>query len=424
MSIHLERGQLLLQQGRIEMAIKELRLELNQNPNNAYAMGLLGFCHSSEKDHENAAHLIESAIGLEPNNPYLFYLQAKIYLLANRFDDSIAAADNGLFLNPNGAEFFLIKGSIALNLDQWEEALKYAELGLESDPEHVDLINLRARSLIQLNRKKEAEATLNYALHKSPEDPLAHTNKGWVAIENDNYEEAVTHFREALRLAPTFDFAKTGLKEAIKGKNIVYRQILKFFLWTSKMNDKGRWQLIIGAYIIYWIFLKLAENYPTLAPFFYPFIIFYIIWAFSSWIAQPFSNLFLRLHPLGKLALSDDEKFASNLVGIFLSIGFIFCTMFFLFPEGELKYLWLLIGGWFIIMLIPVAGTFIMEEESKARKYLAIYGSLIGLCGIAYISLVWFANMIIMPLVYAFGLGIFFYGWVANYLVMKAAKEY
>jgi tetratricopeptide (TPR) repeat protein len=420
MSIHLERGQLLLQQGRIEMAKKELRLELNQNPSNAYAMGLLGFCLSTEKDHENAAQLIESAIGLEPNNPYLFYLQAKIYLLANRLEDSIAAADQGLLLNPNGAEFFLIKGSIALNLDQWEAALKYAEIGLESDPEHVDLINLRARSLIQLNRRKEAEATLDYALHKSPEDPLAHTNKGWVAIENDNYEEAVTHFREALRLAPTFNFAKTGLKEAIKGKNIVYRQILKFFLWTSKMNDKGRWQLMIGAYLVYIIFIKLAENYPSLAPFFYPFILFYIMWAFSSWIAQPFSNLFLRLHPLGKLALSDDEKFASNIVGVFLGIGIIFCLLFFL-TNG---ILWIALGIWFIIMLIPIGGTFMMEEGSKTRKYLAIYGATIGFSGLAFIGLDLLANIQAMPLLYAFALGIFFYGWVANYLVMKAAKEY
>lgn len=409
-----------MQQGRIEMAKKELSLELSQNPSNAYAMGLLGFCHSTEKNHENAAQLIESAIGLEPNNPYLFYLQAKIYLLNNRFKDAILAADNGLLLNPNGAEFFLIKGSIALNLDQWEAALKYSELGLESDPEHVDLINLRARSLIQLNRRKEAAATLDYALHKSPEDPLAHTNKGWVAIENDNYEEAVTHFREALRLSPTFNFAKIGLKEAIKGKNIIYRQILKFFLWTNKMNDKGRWQFIIGAYVVYIIFIKLAESYPSLAPFFYPFILFYIMWAFSSWIAQPFSNLFLRLHPLGKLALSDDEKTASNMVGIFLGVGITFCLLFF-FTNS---ILWIALGIWFIIMLIPIGGTFMMERGGKPRKYLAIYGAIIGFFGLAYIGLELFANIQVMPLVYAFALGIFFYGWVANYLVMKAAKEY
>jgi len=144
------------------------------------------------------------------------------------------------------------------------------------------------------------------------------------------------------------------------------------------------------------------------------------MWAFSSWIAQPFSNLFLRLHPLGKLALSDDEKFASNIVGVFLGIGIIFCLLFFL-TNG---ILWIALGIWFIIMLIPIGGTFMMEEGSKTRKYLAIYGATIGFCGLAFIGLYLLANIQAMPLLYAFALGIFFYGWVANYLVMKAAKEY
>lgn len=414
MGIHLERGKILLQQGRSEMAKKELSLELSQDPNNAYAMGLLALCHLEEKDKEKATQLIENAIGLEPNNTYLFYLQAHIYLQSNRLEDAKSAANNGLLLSPYEPSLFQVKGSIALVEDNWEEALQNAERGLEIDPESVDLVNLRARALIQLNRRKEASATLDYALHKSPEDPLAHTNKGWVAIENGDHEEAVTHFREALRLSPTFHFAQSGLKEAIKAKNIFYRQILKFFLWTGKMTNSGRWQLLIGAFIIYQVILQVAEAYPSLAPLFYPFIIGYIIFAFSTWIARPVSNLFLRLHPLGKLALTDDEKFASNLVGVFMIIGFIGIVAFFI-TGAEI---WVAIGVLFILMLIPLGGIFGMEKGTKARKYLIIYSIVLGLAGIIFISFPYLEIFL-----YIFGLGIFFYGWAANYLVMKAAKE-
>ena len=414
MSIHLERGRLLLQQGRTEMAMKELRLEMNQNPNNAYAMGLLGLCHSNEKKHPEARQLIENAIGLEPNNTYLFYLQAHIYLQANRIEAAKTAADNGLLISPNEPSLFHVKGSIALIQDNWEEALKNAENGLEVDPENVDLVNLRARALIQLNRKQEASATLDYALHRAPEDPLAHTNKGWVAIENDNYEEAVTHFKEALRLSPTFNFAQMGLKEAIKGKNIFYRQILKFFLWTNKMTNKGRWQLLIGAFIIYQIIIQIADRYPDFAPLLYPFIIAYIVFAFSTWIARPVSNLFLRLHPLGKLALTDDEKLASNIVGASLVGALI--SMITFFATGSEFYI--LLGAWFILMLIPLGGIFGMEKNSQARRYLVIYSAVLGLTGIVFLVFPQFEFFL-----YIFALGIFFYGWVVNYLVMKAAKE-
>ena len=111
MSVHMERGKLLLQQGRFEMAKKELRQELSLHPNNAYAIGLLALCHLEEKDMQNAVDLIESAIGLEPNNPYLFYLQAHIYMQSNRLQDAKAAADNGLLLSPNEPSLFQVKGS-------------------------------------------------------------------------------------------------------------------------------------------------------------------------------------------------------------------------------------------------------------------------------------------------------------------------
>lgn len=414
MSIHLERGKILLQQNRIEMAKKELRLELSQNPNHAYAMGLLALCHSRSKEIKESIQLVENAIGLEPNNTYLFYLQAHIYLQANRIEDAKAAANNGLLISPNEPALFQVKSSIALFQDDWEGALRNAEIGLGLDPENVELINLRARALIQLNRKQEASSTLDYALHKSPEDPLAHTNKGWVAIENDNYDEAVTHFKEALRLSPTFNFAQMGLKEAIKGKNIFYRQILKFFLWTNKMTNEGRWKLLIGAFIIYQILVQIADYFPSSIPFLAPFIIAYIVFAFSTWIARPISNLFLRLHPLGKLALTDDEKLASNVVGGFLIAGILSIVAYFI-TDFELLAL---LGGWMILMLIPLGGVFGMDKDSKARKYLITYSLILGIIGLAFIFFP-FVDI----LLYAFGLGIFFYGWVVNYLVMKAAKE-
>ena len=415
MAIYLERGKILLQQNRVELAKAEFQKELTSNPQSAYAMGLLALCYSKEKENNKAIQLVEQAIGLDPNDIYLFYLQANIYLHANQIAKAKKAADEGLLLNPNTPALFYVKGTIALLEDNWEEALKQAEQGLEIDPEDVDLVNLRARSLIQLNRRPEANATLDYALHKSPENPLAHTNKGWVAIENDNFDKAVLHFKEALRLDPTFEFAKTGLKEAIKSKNILYRYVLKFFLWTSKMTDKARWQFIIGAYVIYYIFIQLAENYASLAPFLYPFIAAYIIMAFSSWISAPVSNAFLRFHPLGKLALSDDEKFASNVVCIFIVTGIIFIVAY-LFTGIERAVLF---GGWCMLMLIPLGGMFSIPKIIDTRRYLVYYTFLLGTIGFAFVI---FPGIDI--LLYTFAAGIFFYGWVANYLMMKASKQF
>ena len=175
----------------------------------------------------------------------------------------------------------------------------------------------------------------------------------------------------------------------------------------AKLQEKGQWAFIIGAYIAYRIILKLSENYPVIAPFMYPLIVFYIIFAFSTWIAIPISNLFLRFHPLGKLALDKDEILASNIAGLLalLSISSLIGYYF------SSSYLLLLLGAFFGIMLIPVGGLFATPEGSKARKSLTIYTLILAALGIGFLL-----NPVLEILAILFMLGIFFYGFVVNYL--------
>lgn len=180
------------------------------------------------------------------------------------------------------------------------------------------------------------------------------------------------------------------------------------------MQAKNQWAFIIGIYIAYRITLKLAESVPALAPILYPLVVFYIIFAFSTWIAAPVSNLFLRLHPLGKYALTDDEKVASNITGV-LAVGSLICFAAY-FGLGHIFYF--VLGGYLMLMMIPIGGTFAVPKESKGRKYLMYYTLFL-----ASIGIIWMVVPQFQWLVIVFALGIFAYGFVANYLMQLAAKE-
>lgn len=416
MNIHFERGRLLLAQRRIDEAEKEFKQALSVDPHNALALALLAECYLDTKRFEEALELSQQAIGKGPTNPFLQYTLARAYFYNKKLKEARQAIQAGLNLNPNDADFFYLDAHIAFYEEKWEEALSSAEQGLAVDPEHVNLINLRAQALIKLNRKEEASQTLDFALHKAPEDSFSHANKGWVAIEQGKYEEAVNYFKEALRLNPQSEFAQAGLKEAIKAKNILYRYILKYFLWVGKMNQQGRWGFIIGIYIIYRIILWVAETNPQLAPLLYPIVFFYILFAFSSWIALPVSNLFLRLHPLGKYALTDDEILGSNIVGT-LAVAAIGSLSVFYF--GGLEF-FLILGAFFALMLIPVGGIFGVTQGGKARKQLTIYTLVLAAIGLSVLFIPAIASTTIL----LFLVGIFAYGWVANYLISKDAKEF
>ena len=415
MNIHLERGKLLLAQNRLVEAERELKEALSQQPNDAYAMAWLAECYLNGKRFAEALEISEAAMRFAPDSSFLLYTLARSYFYNKRTKEARDIVSRALSINPNDPDFFLLLAHIEFYEENWQKALDASEQGLELDPEHVNLINLRTQALVKLNRKAEAAATIDYALHHAPEDSYSHSNKGWVAMEQGNYEPAFDHFREALRLEPNNGYARAGLKEAIKVKNFLYRAILKYFLWISKMNQQGRWVFIIGIYIFYRILIEVAEKSPALAPFLYPFIGLYILFAFSSWIAMPVSNLFLRLHPLGKYALDDDERKASTIVGL-LAAGSAIALLAWWLTDLEIL---LSLGIYLLLLLLPVGGLFSVDAQGKARKQLSYYTY-----GLAAIGLVGAFTSGMNILVIVFLLGIFAYSWVANYLIGKDAREF
>ena len=414
MNNNLERGQFFFNKGRYPEAEHEFQKVLSEDPNHAFALALLALVYLETDRKADALPLAQMAVGQAPWSPFIFYVLARVQFFNKQINEALETVKQGRSIDPEDPDFFQLEAQIYFHQSKWEEALAAAVAGMELDPENVSLINLRAQSLVKLNRKTEASQTLDYALQKAPENSYSHANKGWVSIEKDNYDEAVASFKEALRLDASNEYAKHGLKEAIKGKNVLYRVVLKYFLWMSKMAEKGQWAVVIGAYIAYRFVLKIAETYPAIAPLLYPLIVFYVIFAFSTWIARPISNLFLRLHPLGKFALTDDEVTASNFAGILAVSAIGFLTAYY-FTNSDL---FLLVGIFCGLMLIPVGGVFGVPKGSKARRNLTIYTAILAAVGIGFIA---FPALGILAII--FMLGIFFYGFVVNYLIMLANRE-
>jgi tetratricopeptide (TPR) repeat protein len=415
MNHHLERGRFLLEQHRLAEAEREFKQALAQDPQDAIALMLLAEVCIQSNRYAEALQYSQQAVRLEPEISNLYFTLSRAYLYNKQTQKAREAVREGQRLNPLDANLFLVAAHIAYYEDKWQEALEETEKGLVFDSENVQLINMRAQALIKLNRRAEAGETIDYALQNDPEDAYSHANKGWILIEKGKYKEAVESFREALRLSPDNDFARNGLKEAIKAQNPVYALILRYFLWSAKLSQQGQWYFIIGTYVVYRLILGLSRAYPALQPFLFPFIAAYIIFAFSSWIAKPISNLFLRLHPMGRHALTADEVKGSNFAGA-LAVGSLMSLILFFVTNNDLfNYLFIIIG----VMLIPVSGAFNTEPGSKARRMLSRYAMVLAVIGLIPIFI-----PDAMFLLLVFGLGIFAYGWVANYAMMKDAKNF
>ncbi len=317
--VHFQRGSLLYQQGRYGEAIGELRLQLAQGSEDSLTHGLLGLCLAEEEQYDVATEHARQAIHLQPDQAFGYYALAQVMLHRHRYDEALQAILEAIRCNPYDADYFAILASLYLRNSKWREALEAANQGLAIEPEHSLCTNLRAQSLVKLGDRDAAAATMGEALARRPDDPYTHANQGWALLNQGKPYDALTHFREALRLDPEMEWARAGIVEAMKARNFIYRGMLAYFLWMARLQPGIRWGLVVGALVANNMIGNLARQNTALAP--YALVVLYAYFAFvlMSWLSYPLFNLLLRFNRFGRYALSADQVRGANVLAACLA---------------------------------------------------------------------------------------------------------
>jgi tetratricopeptide (TPR) repeat protein len=310
------RAAMLMQVRRFDEAVVELRRALGAEPNDARLHALLAQALVETKQLAEATEAAETAVRLAPDIAYPYFVLARVWLERNFADRAMTAVDEAIRIDPYDPDYHALRSALQFNASRWREALASAEAGLAIEAEHVQCNNLRAMALVKLGRGAEAGATIDAALAREPDNSWTHANKGWALLEARRTDEALKHFRESLRLDPTNEYARAGLVEGLKGRHFIYGLFLRYLLWMAKLPPSTQWGLIIGGFIGYQVIRNVAAGNPELAPYLRPLIYAYLAFVWFTWLAQPVFNLLLRLHPLGRHALSSDQRRETNWIGL------------------------------------------------------------------------------------------------------------
>lgn len=372
---------LLLRQGRIDRAEEELRLYLADHPESDFAHAQLALCLSHADRHQEAHDEARTAVGLAPDQPFSHYVLSVVLADANCLPEAEAEIREAIGLDQSSSMYFAQLAKIHLQRQQWQQALDSAELGLQVDPADDDCANLRSIALIRLGRRVEASDTLRGALQRDPDDAWTHANLGWSLIEQGRYNDAMVHFREALRLEPNLEHARLGIITALKAQHFLYRPILRYFLWAQKLNQKYAFALMIGAFLLFRMLSGVAQQQPQLAPFITPVLIAYVIFAVSTWLGNPLFNLVLSTNRFGRLALSDDEKKTTLLVAGSLSVALMFLITSIWIPICLLPSLGMLLAT------LPLSMVYIAEPGNPRWMILGM-GAIVSVMSIFPVALV------------------------------------
>ena len=426
-SPQLQRALVLHQQGRHDLAEKELRQHLSDAPRDAFALALLALTLLEQERRDEAEQAAKESIAIEPDMAFAHYALARIFSDRNLDDEAAAAIAESIRLDPTDADYHGSSAGIEFTRRNWPSSLAAAETGLQFDPEHVVCNNLRAMALVKLGRKAEAGNTISTTLAREPENAFSHANQGWTLLESGERKKAMHHFRESLRVEPDNEWAKAGLVEAIKAGNPVYAVMLRYFLWMQKLSGNVRWAIILGGYFGNKLLSVVAKTNPALEPFITPVLIAYLVFAILTWLAQPVFNLLLFVHPFGRHALSDEQRSQAQWVGLCLAMAVGSLGIWFATGRVEKYPIPALIFG---VLAMPVSAVHSCEEGWPRITMLVIAAALaaLGLVAVGVMNILMPPPKSALSLVGVvalglFGIGIFLSQWIAMWLMTQKPKR-
>jgi Tfp pilus assembly protein PilF len=400
MNTHIERAQLLINQSRYELATKELQKALAVDPADPSAHALLAICLAEQKKFKQADAEARQAVTLAPDLPYAQYTMAYVRYQQDSLSEAEQAINKALQLDPWDADYFALLAQIKYQQKKWQDALAAAEKGLEIEAEHMTCVNLRAMSLNQLGRGEEAGQMLEDALAQDPENALTHANRGWTALQQGDAKNALEHFRESLRLDPTYEWARSGMVEALKARYFIYRLMLKYYFFMSRLSGRAQWLVLLGL-------LFVARVIPFL---FIPYLIFVLL----SWTSDPLSNLLLRLNRYGRLLLTKEQILASNLVGVL----FLMAGVSLIIAALTMNLQAVIAAAGFVMLTIPVAGSFSIEKPGP-RKAMFIYTGIMGAMLFVAIAVSLTGSTLFATPMAIFVIGFLLFSWIANGIKLR-----
>ncbi|RXK61862.1 tetratricopeptide repeat protein [Lacibacter luteus] len=382
-NVNISRAELLLEQGRISDAVKELKSALQQDPDNAYVYALYARCHYAKGEYSEGLNKIQQAISLEPDEAYYFYLRGFAYYHLNQLAMATTELNKAISLYPYHAEYFGLYAFVLLDDRKYELALAKANEGLELDPENVTSLNARARALNKLKRTDEAVETMQDALSNAPESDFTHVTIGFNHLERGKHKEAQQHFREALRLSPNLHSAKEGLKEALKANFPPYRFLLQLGFWLAEKGQGFRIGFSIGLYILFRFVTSMASSMPGIRWILVPFIVLYLLYVSFSWIGSSVANFILLFHKDGKYILNNWERYTAIAIVCLLLSGITLGSVAYI---NNLDINLTLAGVILATMCMPVS-RFEDGDTMTLRSVKAIFTSALILTGITAVAL-------------------------------------
>jgi tetratricopeptide (TPR) repeat protein len=211
----LERGHLLLIQGKAEQASGALERAAQLLPRHAEAQSAVGVALIAVGRTKDSVQYFEHAAALDRDNPDRLGNLGAAYLLQGRTPDAVAAFEKAARLAPNNARYQSDLGTAYLAENRLDRALPALTRAVDLEPRASYLTNLSYAQQLGGDYDR-AVATAERAAQLDPKLGSAWLNLGTARAKRGELDQAEAAFKRAQALDPEDPRVKANLEELLE----------------------------------------------------------------------------------------------------------------------------------------------------------------------------------------------------------------
>ena len=195
-------GNALLQQGRVNEAIGHFQQALQIRPDYADAHFNLGVAQVRQGNVDEAIAHFQKALQIQPDDTQARLALGNALLQQGHVGDALDHFQKAVQVEPDNLEAQVALGSALLQLGQVGEAITYFRKALQIEPRNAEAQCDLGAALFRQGNVDDAIAHFQKALEINPGIAEAHLNLGSAFVKKGEVNEAIAHFQKALTIEP------------------------------------------------------------------------------------------------------------------------------------------------------------------------------------------------------------------------------
>ncbi|WP_166442683.1 tetratricopeptide repeat protein [Phragmitibacter flavus] len=368
-----QRAQMLYERSRWSEAAEWFQRALEAEPNHPHSHAMLAMCWIQDPTTlDRAVGAAQRAVALDPEDSHLFAILSIVQMDSSKpgqylkRKEALASAKTAVQLDPDSDFAHAAQAHAHLRLDQPREAETAARTALSLNPDNTMATQALSAALLQLGKREDHRHLIQNQLTENPDDDQAHVSAGWQALADGRHQDANNHFREALRLDPMNEVARSGLVESFRARSFIYRWYVQYCQWIARISGGRTTAIMIGGFIAYKILgTTLKQFSPGLATALMVLWLTLVLWSF---LARGIGSALMLKDRFARLALQPKEKWEGICLGLLILLALTFAGLTFV-PNVVAEPMHALV---LFLAAVPVASAFSNDHHIGRWIYAAL----------------------------------------------------